>query len=129
MTSLLDPERKVEIFLIFLIFFLLIINLLQLDADSLRSDPSNLTVILYEEDHTIGNSLKHILCKMPDVEFCGYNVPHPLEDKILIRLQTRRGVPAADLLMKGFEELECVFGSVRQKFDSSYVSHTANTTD
>ncbi|EFO26089.1 hypothetical protein LOAG_02401 [Loa loa] len=106
-----DADRKVEI----------------LDADSLRSDPSNLTVILYEEDHTIGNSLKHILCKMRDVEFCGYNVPHPLEDKILIRLQTKRGVPAADVLMKGFEELECIFGSIRQKFDSSYASYKANT--
>ncbi|CAG9536190.1 unnamed protein product [Cercopithifilaria johnstoni] len=111
--SLLDTERKVEI----------------LDADSLRLDPSNLTVILYEEDHTIGNSLKHILCKMQNVEFCGYNVPHPLEDKILIRLQTKRGVPAADVLMKGFEELECVFGSVRQKFDSSYELYATNTTD
>ncbi|MCP9265045.1 Tubulin gamma-2 chain [Dirofilaria immitis] len=84
MTTLLDPEQKVEI----------------LDPDSLRSDPSNLTVILHEEDHTIGNSLKHILCKMQDVEFCGYNVPHPLEDKILIRLQTKRGVAAADVLVK-----------------------------
>ncbi|KAK6113835.1 RNA polymerase Rpb3/Rpb11 dimerization domain family protein [Brugia pahangi] len=113
MTSLLDSERKVEI----------------LDVDSFRSDPSNLTVILYEEDHTIGNSLKHVLCKMRDVEFCGYNVPHPLEDKILIRLQTKRGVSAASTLMKGFEELECIFASIRQKFDSSYALYTTNTED
>uniref|UniRef100_F1L850 DNA-directed RNA polymerases I and III subunit RPAC2 n=1 Tax=Ascaris suum TaxID=6253 RepID=F1L850_ASCSU len=53
-----------------------------LNPEALQKDPTNLTVILHEEDHTIGNSLKHILCKMAEVEFCGYNVPHPLEDKI-----------------------------------------------
>ncbi|VDM33918.1 unnamed protein product [Toxocara canis] len=35
-----------------------------LDPEALQKDPSNLTVILHEEDHTIGNALKHILCKM-----------------------------------------------------------------
>ncbi|VDO54783.1 unnamed protein product [Onchocerca flexuosa] len=64
-----------------------------------------------------------------DVEFCGYNVPHPLEDKILIRLQTKPGVVAADVLMKGFEELECIFASIRQKFDDSYLSYSTSATD
>lgn len=56
-------------------------------------------------------------------------MPHPLEDKILIRLQTKRGVSAASMLMKGFEELECIFASIRQKFDSSYALYTTNTED
>lgn len=34
------------------------------------------------------------------VEFCGYNVPHPLEDKILLRVQTRQGFNAKDILLK-----------------------------
>ncbi|MFH4974631.1 hypothetical protein AB6A40_001340 [Gnathostoma spinigerum] len=91
-----------------------------LDEAGLQSDPTNLTVIFHEEDHTIGNALKHILCKQPGVEFCGYNVPHPLEDKILVRVQTRKGVPAASVLIKAFDELEMVFASIRQKFSASY---------
>uniref|UniRef100_A0A0R3QG35 RNA_pol_L_2 domain-containing protein n=1 Tax=Brugia timori TaxID=42155 RepID=A0A0R3QG35_9BILA len=72
---------------------------------------------------------RSILRGKRDVEFCGYNVPHPLEDKILIRLQTKRGVSAASMLMKGFEELECIFASIRQKFDSSYALYRTNTED
>ncbi|VDM32945.1 unnamed protein product [Toxocara canis] len=83
----------------------------------MQKDPSNLTVILHEEDHTIGNALKHILCKMSEVEFCGYNVPHPLEDKILVRVQTRRGISAANVLIEAFDQLELVFASIRQKFE------------
>ncbi|VDK49680.1 unnamed protein product [Anisakis simplex] len=92
---------------------------MQLDPESLRNDPTNLTVILHEEDHTIGNALKHILCKMAEVEFCGYNVPHPLEDRILIRIQTRKNISAKDVLIEAFDQLELVFASIRQKFENS----------
>jgi DNA-directed RNA polymerase I and III subunit RPAC2 len=72
-----------------------------LNMDDYRRDPTLLTVIFHEEDHTVGNALKHIIAQMPGVEFSGYNVPHPLEDKILVRVQTRKGVKAGDVLLKG----------------------------
>ncbi|CAI4230371.1 unnamed protein product [Auanema sp. JU1783] len=92
----------------------------------LEADPSNLTIILYEEDHTIGNSLKHVLCEMPEVEFCGYNVPHPLEDKILFRLQTKKGIEAAPILLKGFDDLEEIFAKIRTKFEKAYKKKTGS---
>ncbi|GMT19484.1 hypothetical protein PFISCL1PPCAC_10781, partial [Pristionchus fissidentatus] len=91
-----------------------------LDPEGLKTDPSLLTVVLHEEDHTIGNSLKHILCMMDDVEFAGYNVPHPLEDKILLRLQTKQGVAAAPILLKAFDHLETLFADIRQKFEKAH---------
>lgn len=91
-----------------------------LDAEGYSEDPSCLTLILREEDHTIGNSLKHILCRMKDVEFCGYNVPHPLEDKILLRLQTKEGIVAGNVLLEALGHLETVFASIREKFESNY---------
>ncbi|GMR42351.1 hypothetical protein PMAYCL1PPCAC_12546, partial [Pristionchus mayeri] len=91
-----------------------------LDREGLKADPSLLTVVLHEEDHTIGNSLKHILCKMDDVEFAGYNVPHPLEDKILLRLQTKQGVAAAPILLKAFDHLETIFVDIRHKFETAH---------
>ncbi|KAE9420005.1 hypothetical protein Angca_005688, partial [Angiostrongylus cantonensis] len=81
----------------------------QLDSEGYSKDSTCLTLILREEDHTIGNSLKHILCRMPGVEFCGYNVPHPLEDKILLRLQTKDGVVAGTVLLEALTHLETVF--------------------
>jgi DNA-directed RNA polymerase I and III subunit RPAC2 len=58
-----------------------------------------------EEDHTLGNALRYIIMKKlvyligmceknadfllsPDVEFCGYSIPHPSEDKMNLRIQT-----------------------------------------
>lgn len=40
------------------------------------------------EDHTLGNSLRYFINKNPDVEFCGYTIPHPSETKMNIRIQT-----------------------------------------
>lgn len=43
-----------------------------------------------------------------EVEFCGYNIPHPLEDKILIRVQTKQGIPAAPILLEALTSLKTV---------------------
>ncbi|VDL66307.1 unnamed protein product [Nippostrongylus brasiliensis] len=91
-----------------------------LDAEGYAEDPSCLTIVLHEEDHTIGNSLKHILARMTNVEFCGYNVPHPLEDKILLRLQTKQGVVAGTVLLEALTHLETIFACMREKFEASY---------
>ncbi|PIC38923.1 hypothetical protein B9Z55_010780 [Caenorhabditis nigoni] len=96
-----------------------------LDPKSFEQDPSNLTLILYEEDHTIGNSIKHILSRMDEVEFCGYNVPHPLEDKILFRVQTKDGINALEVLVKAFESVEQVFSTIRGEFEAAYEKSNA----
>jgi DNA-directed RNA polymerase subunit L len=61
-----------------------------------------------KEDHTLGNALRYFINKKsvarsvdinqlehanpcehsPDVEFCGYTIPHPSETKMHIRVQT-----------------------------------------
>uniref|UniRef100_A0A915E098 DNA-directed RNA polymerase I subunit D n=1 Tax=Ditylenchus dipsaci TaxID=166011 RepID=A0A915E098_9BILA len=85
-----------------------------------KQDQSMITIIFREEDHTIGNLLKEVICKMKGVEFCGYNVPHPLEDKILLRIQTYKGYSAGDILLQAFTDLEKIFKSVEEKFEESY---------
>eukprot|EP00588_Corethron_pennatum_P017444 CAMPEP_0194304316 /NCGR_PEP_ID=MMETSP0171-20130528/2091_1 /TAXON_ID=218684 /ORGANISM="Corethron pennatum, Strain L29A3" /LENGTH=167 /DNA_ID=CAMNT_0039055551 /DNA_START=59 /DNA_END=562 /DNA_ORIENTATION=+ len=46
------------------------------------------TFVLGNEDHTLGNALRHVLLERPDVGFAGYAVPHPSEPVVQIRLQT-----------------------------------------
>ena len=41
-----------------------------------------------KEDHTIGNLIRFQLLKDPNVLFAGYKNPHPLENKIILRIQT-----------------------------------------
>jgi DNA-directed RNA polymerase I and III subunit RPAC2 len=52
------------------------------------SDTSAATFTLHNEDHTIGNSLRYVLNKDPQVSFVGYSVPHPSEPKMNLRIQT-----------------------------------------
>nr|XP_033778890.1 DNA-directed RNA polymerase II subunit RPB11-a isoform X1 [Geotrypetes seraphini] len=50
--------------------------------------PNACLFTINKEDHTLGNIIKSQLLKDPQVLFAGYKVPHPLEHKIIIRLQT-----------------------------------------
>lgn len=72
----------------------------------LKSEDSNrcATFELNEEDHTLGNALRHIILKNPEVKFCGYALPHPNERKINIQIQVYSG-EAIDALEKGLKDL------------------------
>lgn len=52
------------------------------------ADASAATFTLHNEDHTIGNALRYVLNKDPQVSFVGYSVPHPSEPKMNLRIQT-----------------------------------------
>merc|ERR1712179_255744 len=71
---------------------------------STSEDESCKTFVLHSEDHTLGNSLRYVVMKNPEVEFCGYSVPHPSEDKINFRIQTK-GEPAVDVFRRGLHDL------------------------
>lgn len=62
------------------------------------------TFELLDEDHTLGNALRHMILKNPDVKFCGYALPHPNERKINIQVQVYKG-EALDALEKGLKDL------------------------
>ncbi|EJP66780.1 DNA-directed RNA polymerases I and III subunit RPAC2 [Beauveria bassiana] len=68
-----------------------------------------------EEGHTMGNALRYIIMKNPDVEFCAYTIPHPSEDKMNIRIQTYEGT-AIDALKKGLGDLQQVCDVVADEF-------------
>lgn len=46
------------------------------------------TYIIHLEDHTIGDLLRIHLLKKKEVKFAGYKMPHPLVDKVEIKVQT-----------------------------------------
>ncbi|RUS18097.1 hypothetical protein BC937DRAFT_89150, partial [Endogone sp. FLAS-F59071] len=46
------------------------------------NDETSMTFSLKDEDHTLGNALR------PEVDYCGYSIPHPSEAKMNIRIQT-----------------------------------------
>ncbi|XP_046389196.1 probable DNA-directed RNA polymerases I and III subunit RPAC2 isoform X2 [Ischnura elegans] len=70
-----------------------------------KSNDKCRTFVFHHEDHTLGNALKSVICRYPDVELCAYSMPHPFEPKMLLRIQTY-GPSAIDVLKRGLRDLE-----------------------
>lgn len=76
------------------------------------------TFTFYNEDHTVGNTLRYMLNKNPAVTFVGYSVPHPAEAKMNLRLQTS-GAPATDVLLDALSTTHDIGEHVLQTFDAA----------
>ncbi|CAG8600182.1 32667_t:CDS:2, partial [Racocetra persica] len=64
-------------------------DLLEFETEKgIVKDPTSLTFGISGEDHTLGNALRYVITLNPEVEYCGYSIPHPSEDKLNIRIQT-----------------------------------------
>ncbi|KAI8809620.1 DNA-directed RNA polymerase [Cladochytrium replicatum] len=86
------------------------------------------TFVLKEEDHTLGNPLRYILMKNPQVTFCGYSIPHPSEAKIHLRIQTDGTITAYQALHKGLDDLMELCNYVVHTFKESIKSGVADGT-
>lgn len=75
------------------------------------------------EDHTLGNALRWVIMKNPNVEFCGYSIPHPSEAKMNVRIQTYEGTTAFDALERGFDDLMDLCDVVVDKFTMARNQH------
>lgn len=58
----------------------------------------------------------------PDVEFCGYTVPHPAEAKMHFRIQAKKG-RAVDILRRGLEDLSKVCDHTMKTFEKAMEEH------
>jgi len=45
------------------------------------------TFIVQKEDHTLGNPIRMQLHRDPNVVFAGYQVPHPSDNRIVIKVR------------------------------------------
>ncbi|TKA81144.1 DNA-directed RNA polymerases I and III subunit RPAC2 [Friedmanniomyces simplex] len=71
------------------------------------------------EDHTLGNALRYMIMKNPDVEFCGYSIPHPSEAIMNLRIQTWDDVSVFEVLRKGLSDLSDLCDVVEDKFTTA----------
>ncbi|EKD03443.1 DNA-directed RNA polymerase [Trichosporon asahii var. asahii CBS 8904] len=82
-------------------------------------DYSACTFCLWEEDHTLGNALRWMIMKDPDVEYCGYSAPHPSEPKIHLRVQMYEGLSAVDCLRRALSNLRDLYETIGAQYDRS----------
>lgn len=67
--------------------------------------PSSRTFAIGNEDHTLGNTLRHILVQNSKVGFAGYSVPHPSDPVVHIRVQANEPTTAIAALQEACETL------------------------
>lgn len=80
------------------------------------STPTAASFEFLNEGHTLGNALRYVIMKNPDVEFCAYAIPHPSEPKMNVRIQTWEGTTAIQALEKGLRDIQELCDVVTDKF-------------
>ncbi|WRT67109.1 uncharacterized protein IL334_004075 [Kwoniella shivajii] len=78
--------------------------------------PNAATILLRKQDHTLGNMIRAQLLLDPTVLFAGYKVPHPLENDIIIKIQTDERSNPADALKRACHLLIRQTVHVKQQF-------------
>lgn len=92
------------------------------DSDKIRllpglsEDGTAASFQVVDEDHTLGNALRYMVMKNPEVEFCGYSIPHPSENKLNIRIQTYGNITAMEALHQGLDNLSDLCTLVEETF-------------
>lgn len=101
------------------------IHTLEVAETTEPEDETCVTYVMHHEDHTLGNSLRYMIMKNPEVEYCGYSVPHPSEEKINLRIQTR-SYPAQEVLKNGLVNLQKVSLHVLDTFQEAVINFKHN---
>ncbi len=79
--------------------------------------PSSRTFAIGNEDHTLGNALRHVLIQNAKVGFAGYSVPHPSDPVVQVRVQAVEPTTAISALQEACETLSKQCDIVLQKFE------------
>ncbi len=71
----------------------------------IRAGPGKYRIEVYGEDHTLGNLIVRKLLSEDKVKFAYYEVPHPLESKLIIYVDLENGeVDPREIVAKAAEE-------------------------
>ena len=77
------------------------------------------TFSLKNEDHTLGNTLRWMLNKKESVLLAGYSVPHPMERKVNVRVQTLKPTTAQTAMRDALLDCVSVCEHVCDTFDEA----------
>ncbi|CAD7695802.1 unnamed protein product [Ostreobium quekettii] len=74
------------------------------------------TFTIQREDHTIGNLIRMKLHEDSRVLFAGYKIVHPLEHKVLVKVQTDGSIPPSEAFSDAIDDLGRQFSALRDNF-------------
>ncbi|RNF20656.1 DNA-directed RNA polymerase I/III subunit [Trypanosoma conorhini] len=88
----------------------------QIELQRLTDAESAVTIAFSHEDHTLGNPLRHVLMQNSEVTSAGYSIPHPLEAKMLLHVQSTDY--AVEAVAEGLERLADICTQTLQSFEA-----------
>ncbi|EST05840.1 DNA-directed RNA polymerase Rpb11, 13-16kDa subunit, conserved site [Kalmanozyma brasiliensis GHG001] len=91
--------------------------------------PNAATFWFNKEDHTLGNLLRHAVLANPAVLFCGYKVPHPLEPKVFVKIQTDGSSTPTEALKQGCQKLIVQISGLKGAWRTEVQMSGAGTVD
>lgn len=77
------------------------------------------TFAIGNEDHTLGNALRHVLLQNSKVSFAGYSVPHPADPVVHIRVQANEPTTAVEALQEACDTLHDQCDIVLKKLEEN----------
>ena len=76
------------------------------------------TFVVEREGHTLGNMVRIQLHRDEDVLFSGYMQPHPLEHKVILKVQTSKRSSPTAVLDRALGDLGEELTILRERFDA-----------
>jgi DNA-directed RNA polymerase II subunit RPB11 len=81
--------------------------------------PNAAVFTVNKEDHTLGNALRTQLLKDPQVVFAGYKIPHPLEAKFVLRIQTTPDYSPQEAFTNAITDLISEVSLMEERFSAA----------
>jgi len=69
-------------------------------------------IVLLNEDNTFGNLITHALQNHKNVKFAGYNIPHLLEERVIIHYELHNKQDIKDILNDCFDYLKKIYNQI-----------------
>lgn len=89
------------------------------EKDTKVADAAKFT--LEREDHTIGNLMRMQLHRDANVLFAGYQIPHPLQHQLILKVQTTHKSDPIKAVEDSLNALHDEFGDIKSQFEAQCV--------
>ena len=82
--------------------------------------------IINDEDHTFGNAVKMMLLRNPKIRYVAYRKPHPLENKINIKIQTNGEITPKEAFREALRNLNADIDDCVKQLEEEFQSYRNN---
>ena len=75
--------------------------------------------VISDEDHTLGNALRHVAAGDEKVQVAAYSIPHPLENKLRVQIKMNKEEDSAqEAIIRALDSLQTQIRTCRSLFEA-----------